>query len=141
MNEKLREKVAETIFNRDYGIAELGSWAWQILAPGAKEKLCLFADQILQLCEEETRKQLRTALEQSRKGEPIDLSEEWFELFSAIQNNGISKAAEDHTSHLVDDVIHLEEELKVGNALTAKLTDQCRELEARLKEKHKEGSG
>jgi len=33
------------------------------------------------------------ALEQSRKGEPPDLSEEAFELFSAIENNGIAKAA------------------------------------------------
>ncbi len=42
------------------------------------------------------------------------------------------RAEEEHTSHLIDDVIRLEEELKVGNALTAKLTDQCRELEAQL---------
>ncbi len=34
----------------------------------------------------------RKALEQSRKGEPLDLSEEEFELFSAIQNDGIAKA-------------------------------------------------
>ena len=40
---------------------------------------------------EETRNQLRAALEQSRKGEPIDLSEEWFELFSAIQNDAIAR--------------------------------------------------
>ena len=46
-----------------------------------------YTDQIL----EEIKKQLWAVLEQSRKGEPIDLSEEWFELFSAIQNDGIGK--------------------------------------------------
>ncbi len=34
----------------------------------------------------------KRALEQSRKGEPLDLSEEDFELFSAIQTDGIIKA-------------------------------------------------
>ena len=34
----------------------------------------------------------RKALEQSRKNEPLDLSEEEFELFSAIQTEGIIKA-------------------------------------------------
>ena len=36
---------------------------------------------------------LKKALEQSRKGEEIDLPEEWFELFSAILNEGIAKEA------------------------------------------------
>lgn len=36
----------------------------------------------------------RRALEQSRKGEPLELSEEDFELFSAIQNDGIAKACQ-----------------------------------------------
>ena len=37
------------------------------------------------------RDNFRRALEQSRKGESLDLSEEDFELFSAIQNDGIIK--------------------------------------------------
>ena len=36
--------------------------------------------------------QFGKALEQARKGEPLDLSEEGFELFSAIQNDGTEKA-------------------------------------------------
>lgn len=36
----------------------------------------------------------RNAQEQSRKGGPIDLPEEAFELFSAIQNDAIGKAEE-----------------------------------------------
>ena len=35
-------------------------------------------------------KRLKGALAQSRKGEDIDLPEEWFELFSSIQNDGIT---------------------------------------------------
>lgn len=46
-----------------------------------------------------------------------------------------NKAEEEHTSHLVDDVIRLEEELRVGNDLVIKLTERCRWLEYQQEER------
>ncbi len=53
--------------------------------------------------------QFKEALEQSRKGEPLNLSEEAFELFSAIENNAVSKAYKDRL-----DRPELREKLKEG---------------------------
>lgn len=38
---------------------------------------------------------LQTALKQSQAGEEIDLPEDWYELFCAIQNSGIAKIKAD----------------------------------------------
>ena len=50
---------------------------------------------------------LKKALEQSRKGEAIDLPEEWFELFSAIQNDAIAnveQARKDERERIIKEI-------------------------------------
>ncbi len=54
----------------------------------AQAQLAKGYEQVWDKCPDRFRK----ALEQSRKGEPLDLSEEGFELFSAIQADGVLKA-------------------------------------------------
>lgn len=57
----------------------------------------------------------------------------WLELDRFIRALGYSKVA------LIPDIDELKEELRVGNQLTATLTDKCRELELRVEEAKKEG--
>lgn len=75
-------------------VAAYGSEVMALVQKGELDKLPTLTNQATaeieaQLAQDFTR--LKNALKQSRKGEPIDLSEEWFELFSAIQNSGIAK--------------------------------------------------
>jgi len=81
----LKAKYPHLYRGNDEGWCRMRESALLLLLKNYDTELLLDAQQA------HTLKRFKKALEQSRKGEPLDLSEEEFELFSAIQNDGVTK--------------------------------------------------